>query len=152
MREWLEQQAVAGFLGVDDPNAPPDQRRYRLPAAYRAVFVEEENLNYLTPLAAIAIDVLAPLEQLLDAYRTGEGVPFEAYGTDLVDAIGAINRPQFVNLIADWLATIPEVDARLQAAPPARIADVACGTAQSSIAMARAYPRVLVDAIDVDAT
>ena len=151
-REWLEQQAVAGFLGVDDPNAPPDQRRYGLPAAYRAVFVEEENLSYLTPLAAIAVDVLLPLEQLLDAYRSGEGLPFEAYGTDLVDAIGAINRPQFVNLIADWLAAMPEVDARLQAAPPARIADVACGTAQSSIAMARAYPQVFVDAIDVDAT
>ena len=152
VREWLEQQAVAGFLCVDDPNAPLDQRRYGLPAAYRAVFVEEENLSYLTPLAAIAVDVLVPLEQLLDAYRTGEGVPFEAYGTDLVDAIGAINRPQFVNLIADWLAAMPEVDARLQAAPPKRIADVACGTAQSSIAMARAYPQVFVDAIDVDAT
>jgi len=152
VREWLEQQAVAGFLCVDDPNAPLDKRRYGLPAAYRAVFVEEENLSYLTPLAAIAVDVLVPLEQLLDAYRTGEGVPFEAYGTDLVDAIGAINRPQFVNLIADWLAAMPEVDARLQAAPPARIADVACGTAQSSIAMARAYPQVFVDAIDVDAT
>ena len=47
---------------------------------------------------------------------------------------------------------MPEVDARLQAAPAARIADVACGTAQSSIAMARAYPHVFVDAIDVDAT
>jgi SAM-dependent methyltransferase len=152
VREWLEQQAVAGFLCVDDPNAPLDKRRYKLPAAYRAVFVEEENLNYLTPLAAIAVDVLVPLEQLLHAYRTGEGVPFEAFGTDLVDAIGAINRPQFVNLIADWLAAMPEVDARLQAAPPARIADVACGTAQSSIAMARAYPQVFVDAIDVDAT
>jgi SAM-dependent methyltransferase len=152
VREWLEQQAIAGFLCVDDPTAPLDKRRYGLPAAYRAVLVEEENLSYLTPLAAIAVDVLVPLERLLDAYRTGEGVPFEAYGTDLVDAIGAINRPQFVNLIADWLATMPEVDARLHAAPPARIADVACGTAQSSIAMARAYPQVLVDAIDVDAT
>jgi SAM-dependent methyltransferase len=152
VREWLEQQAIAGFLCVDDPTAPLDKRRYGLPAAYRAVLVEEENLSYLTPLAAIAVDVLVPLERLLDAYSTGEGVPFEAYGTDLVDAIGAINRPQFVNLIADWLATMPEVDARLHAAPPARIADVACGTAQSSIAMARAYPQVLVDAIDVDAT
>ena len=119
VREWLEQQAVAGFLSVDDPNARLDQRRYGLPAAYRAVFVEEESLSYLTPLAAIAVDVLVPLEKLLDAYRTGEGVPFEAFGTDLVDAIGAINRPQFVNLIADWLAAMPEVDARLQAAPPA---------------------------------
>lgn len=151
VREWLEQQAVAGFLAVDNPDAKAGERRYRLPDAHRAVFVGEEDLNYLTPLAAIAIDVLGPLEQLLDAYRSGGGVPFEAYGTDLVKAIGAINRPQFVNLIADWLGAIPEVDTRLRAVPPARIADVACGTAQSSIAIARAYPGVSVDAIDVDA-
>jgi SAM-dependent methyltransferase len=152
VREWLEQQAVAGFLTVEDPNVDAAARRYGLPAAHRAVFVDEENLNYLTPLAAIAIDVLRPLEQLLDAYSTGDGVPFEAYGTDLVQAIGAINRPQFVNSVADWLASIPEVDRRLRAMPPARIADVAAGTAQSSMAIARAYPRVSVDAIDIDET
>jgi hypothetical protein len=119
VREWLEQQAVAGFLAVDDPNVDAAARRYGLPAAHRAVFVEEDSLNYLTPLAAIAIDVLRPLELLVDAYSTGDGVPFEAYGGDLVQAIGAANRPQFVNLAADWLASIPEVDRRLRAMPPA---------------------------------
>jgi 2-polyprenyl-3-methyl-5-hydroxy-6-metoxy-1,4-benzoquinol methylase len=152
VREWLEQQAVAGFLTVDDPDAVPEARRYRLPAAHRPVLVDEDDLNYMTPLAAIAVDVLLPMEQLLDAYRSGAGVPFEAYGPDLVDAIGAINRPQFLNLIGDWLGSIPEVDARLRATPAARVGDVAAGSAQSSIAIARAYPGVSVDAIDVDAT
>jgi 2-polyprenyl-3-methyl-5-hydroxy-6-metoxy-1,4-benzoquinol methylase len=152
VREWLEQQAIAGFLTVDDPDAAPDTRRYRLPAEHRAVLVDEDDLNYLTPLAGIAVEVILPMTQLLDAYRSGAGVPFEAYGPHLVDAIGAINRPQFLNLIADWLRSIPEVDARLRATPPARVGDVAAGTAQSSIAIARAYPHVLVDAIDVDAT
>ncbi|MGH9110828.1 MAG: class I SAM-dependent methyltransferase [Acidimicrobiales bacterium] len=151
VREWLEQQAVAGFLGVDDPDAAAGERRYRLPDAHRAVFVEEEDLNYLTPLASLAIGVLGPLEQLEAAYRNGGGVPYEAYGVVSRDGIGAINRPQFVNLVAAWLAAIPEVDARLRRQPPARVADVACGTAWSSIAMARAYPEVTVDAIDVDA-
>src|SRR5262249_14216981 len=132
------------------PPAPPPPPPRALPAPHRAVFVEEDNLNYLAPLAAIAVDVLRPLELLVDAYNTGDGVPFEAYGTDLVQAIGAINRPQFVNLVAGWLASIPGVDSRLRAMRPARIADVAAGTAQSSIAIARAYPRVSIDAIDID--
>jgi Methyltransferase small domain len=118
------------------------------PPAYRPVFVDEEDLNHLTPLATLAIAVCGPMGALLDAYRTGGGVPYEAY--DLHEAIGAINRPQFVNLAGDWLASIPEVDARLRAQPPARVADLACGTAWSSIAIARAYPGVTVDAIDVD--
>jgi tRNA A58 N-methylase Trm61 len=152
MREWLEQQAIAGLLTVETPDAAPAARRYRLPAEHRRVLVDEDDLNYLTPLASIAVDVITPMAQLLDAYRSGAGVPFEAYGPDLVDAIGAINRPQFLNLIGDWLRSINEVDARLRAAPPARIGDVAAGTAQSSISIAHAYPQVLVDAIDVDAT
>jgi 2-polyprenyl-3-methyl-5-hydroxy-6-metoxy-1,4-benzoquinol methylase len=148
VREWLEQQAVAGFLSVDDPEADTLERRYALPSSHRPVFVDEEELSYLTPLATLAIGVCGPMEALLDAYRTGGGVPYEAY--DVHEAVGAINRPQFVNLIADWLASIPEVDARLRADPAARVADLACGTAWSSIAIARAYPKVIVDAIDVD--
>jgi SAM-dependent methyltransferase len=150
-REWLEQQAVAGFLTVDDVDASPAERRYDLPAAHRPVFVDEEDLHLLTPLATLAVAVLGPIDALLEAYRTGRGVPYEAYGADTRDGIGALNRPQFVHLVGDWLASIPEVDARLRAQPPARIADLACGTAWSSIAIARAYPQVIVDAIDIDA-
>jgi SAM-dependent methyltransferase len=150
VREWLEQQAVARFLSVDDPDAEAGERRYGLPADHRPVLVQQDNLNYLTPPAGIAIDVLGPLEQLLAAFRTGDGVPFEAYGTDLVEAIGAINRPQFVNFAGEWLGSISDVDSRLRGMPPARIGDVAAGTAQSSIAIAHAYPQVSIDAIDVD--
>jgi hypothetical protein len=78
VREWLEQQAVAGFLTVDDPAAEAAVRRYRLPDEHRSVLVDETDLSYLTPLASIAVDVILPIEQLLDAYRTGAGVPFEA--------------------------------------------------------------------------
>ncbi|HZN75207.1 MAG TPA: class I SAM-dependent methyltransferase [Micromonosporaceae bacterium] len=152
VREWLEQQAVAGLLTVDAADAEPSARYYHLPAAHGPVLADENDLNYLTPLAGIAVDVLLPFEQLLDAYRTGAGVPFEAYGPALVDAIGAANRPQFANMIGDWLGSIPDVLARLRATPPARVGDVACGTAQSSIAIARAFPEVTVYALDVDAT
>jgi SAM-dependent methyltransferase len=65
--------------------------------------------------------------------------------------MAAANRPQFLHLLADWFASIPDVDARLRAEPPARIADLGCGSGWSSIALARAYPSTRVDAIDVDA-
>ncbi len=151
VREWLEQQAVAGFLSVDNPDAAPGELRYGLSDAHRAVFVEEENLNYLTPLATLAIGVTGPMDALLAAYRTGGGVPYEDYGADVREGIEAINRPMFANQLADWLASIPEVDARLRAEPPARVADLACGSGWSSVAIARAYLKVTVDAIDIDA-
>jgi SAM-dependent methyltransferase len=150
VREWLEQQAVAGFLSVDNPDAEPDHRRFGLPEAHRPVFVDEEDLNHLTPLATLAVGILRPIDMLLDAYRRGGGVPYEAFGADTREGISGINRPMFVNQLADWLASMPEVDTRLRAQPPARVADLACGTAWSSIAIARAYPGVTVDAIDID--
>jgi 2-polyprenyl-3-methyl-5-hydroxy-6-metoxy-1,4-benzoquinol methylase len=150
VREWLEQQAVAGFLSVEDADAEPAERRYALPAAHRPVFVEEESLNHLVPLATLAIGVLAPMDALLEAYRSGGGVPYEAYGADTREGIATLNRPMFVNQLAGWLGSIPEVDARLRAQPPARVADLACGAAWSSVAIARAYPDVIVDAIDAD--
>ncbi len=149
-REWLEQQAVAGFLSVDDAGAAAKERHYGLPEAYQPIFVDADNLNYLAPLATLAISVLGPLEALLAAYRGGGGVPYEAYGADTRDGIGALNRPGFVNQLAEWLSSIPEVNTRLEGEPPARVGDIACGSGWSSIALARAYPRVTVDAIDVD--
>jgi hypothetical protein len=140
-REWLEQQAVAGFLTVDAPNAAANERRYRLPTAHRPVFVDDEDLSYLTPLATLAIGVLSPMEALLQAYRTGGGMRYEDYGSDLLAAIGAINRPQFLHLLAGWLASIPVVDARLRATPPARVADVGCGTARGAHQLGRGWQR-----------
>ncbi len=67
VREWLEEQAVAAFLAVDDADAAPRERRYSLPEAHRAVFVEVESLNYLTPLARVSVGVVAPMDQLLEA-------------------------------------------------------------------------------------
>ena len=143
VREWLEQQAVAGFLVVDDPAADAHARRYTLPEAHRAVFVDEQNLSYLTGLAQFVMGVLRPMDRLIAAYRSGAGVPYEAYGADAVEGIAAANRPQFHNLLADWFAAIPEVDRRLRADPPAQVADLGCGSRWSSIAIARAYPRRL---------
>jgi 16S rRNA G1207 methylase RsmC len=51
----------------------------------------------------------------------------------------------------EWLPAIPAIDRRLRARPPARVADLACGMGWSSIAIAHAYPLVMVDGFDLDA-
>jgi ubiquinone/menaquinone biosynthesis C-methylase UbiE len=45
---------------------------------------------------------------------------------------------------------VPDVDARLRADPPARVADLACGLGWSTIAMAQAYPKIVIDGLDLD--
>jgi SAM-dependent methyltransferase len=95
---------------------------------------------------------LRPLDAVMEAYRTGEGVPYADYGTDLHEGQARFTRPMFDQLLTqEWLPAVPEVHERLLADPPARVADVACGEGRSSLAIARGYPKVRVDGIDVDA-
>lgn len=74
------------------------------------------------------------LPDLLDAFRTGAGVPYPAYGDDAVDAQAALNRPAFTHQLAgEWLPAIPDLHARLSdSARPARVADVGCGLGWAS--------------------
>jgi SAM-dependent methyltransferase len=88
---------------------------------------------------------------VLDAYRNGGGVPYDAYGLDLREGQAAINYPAFAHHLAgEWLPSLPEVHARLQSDPPALVADIGCGYGWSSIGIAQGYPNVQADGFDLD--
>jgi 2-polyprenyl-3-methyl-5-hydroxy-6-metoxy-1,4-benzoquinol methylase len=150
-REWLEQQAVAGVLATDDAARPADDRRFALPSPHRAVLLDEVNPYFVAPVVYALAGIARVLPELPAAYRSGAGVPFSAYGDEIRDHIEQLNRPMFVNdLGTAWLPAIPELHDRLQADPPARVAEMACGSGWASIALARAYPKARVDAFDLD--
>ncbi len=150
-REWLEQQAVAGFLAVDDAALPADQRRYTLPPGHAAVLVHEEDLAHVAPFAEMLVGVAGALPDVVAAYRTGAGVPYERYGADFRRGQGGINRPLLASeLTGHWLPAIADLHARL-GEPTARIADVGCGVGWSTIALARAYRHADVHGFDLDA-
>ena len=151
-REWLEQQAVAGFVAVDDATRPAGERRYRLPAEHAGVLVDPDHAAHVAPFAEMVAGVGGALQQVIEAYRTGRGVPYEAYGAAFVTGQGGINRPAFrQDLTRAWLPAVPDLHRRLQGDPPARIADVGCGVGWSTLALARAYPRATVIGYDLDA-
>ncbi len=151
-REWLEQQAATGILEVDDAEADAHQRRFSIPAGHDEVLLEETSLNYAAPFGMVFAGAVRPLDELLAAFRSGDGVPYEHYGADLYEGQEAFTRPMFTHLLGvEWLPAVPDVHERLLAQPGARVADVACGCGWSSIGIARAYPLVTVDGIDLDA-
>ncbi|MEW6401892.1 MAG: class I SAM-dependent methyltransferase [Chloroflexota bacterium] len=151
IREWLEQQTVAGILEVEDPSQSTKWRRFRLPPGHAEPLIDCSSLNYLSPMAQLLIGAVRPLPAVLDAYRKGGGVPYKAYGSDLRDGQAAINYAAFWHqLPKEWLPTIKDVHARLQADPPARVADIGCGYGWSSMGMARGYPKIHVDGFDLD--
>ncbi len=86
--------------------------------------------------------------------ETVDGATYERsgrYGADIRHFIAQINRPMFLNLLAqEGFPAVPGLVQRLTADPPARVLDVGCGTGWSSIAIARAYPKVTVVGLDLD--
>lgn len=152
IREWLEQQTITGILQVEEAHVDAAARRYSIPAGHAEVLLERDSLRYLTPLGRFTIGVLSGLPKVLEAFKTGSGVAYPDYGVDAREGQAEANRTAFVNLLgAQWLPALPDLHARLQADPPARVADIACGTGWSSLAMARAYPNVVIDGFDSDA-
>jgi SAM-dependent methyltransferase len=149
-REWLEHQAVGALLEVDDASAAPGERRYSLPDAHAEVLLDRDSLAYAGPLARLLPAIGAVMPELLDAYRTGGGVPWGAYGADAITGQADLNRPLYLHVLGqEWLPSLPDIDARLRAG--AHVADVACGAGWSSIGIAKAYPAVRVDGYDSDA-
>lgn len=151
VREWLEQQAATAVLAVDDAAADALERRYSLPAGHDEALLDETSLNYMAPVGLLVAGAVRPLAALVEAFRSGDGVPYADYGADLHEGQARFTRPMFENLLgSEWLPSVDDVDSRLRADPPARVADVACGEGRSSMAIARAYPKVHVDGIDLD--
>jgi 2-polyprenyl-3-methyl-5-hydroxy-6-metoxy-1,4-benzoquinol methylase len=148
VREWLEHHASSGLLDVDDEKAEPLVRRYRLPAEHIPVLADADDVRYEAHKGVDIVRAGRPLPQLVDAFRTGDAPPPLPWAPE---GRAEFNRALFLNLLGkEWLPAIPDIDARLRSEPAARVADVACGTGWSSIAMALAYPKIMVDGFDVD--
>jgi len=150
-REWLEQQAMARILVVSDEAAADADRRYELPPGHIEALTAPSSLAFIAPVAQMVIACARPLPALTDVYRTGAGLPFADYGEDLIDSQARFTGPMFDQLLAsEWLGAVPSLKERLTSDPPARVADIACGEGRSSLAIARGYPKVTVDGLDLD--
>jgi SAM-dependent methyltransferase len=148
VREWLEHHAASGLLDVDDAKADPLARRYRLPPEHVPILADPDHVRYEAYRGVDIVRGGRQLPSLVEAFRTGGApppLPWEPEGR------AEFNRAVFLNLLGkEWLPSLPDIDRRLRSDPPARVADMACGTGWSSIAMARAYPRITVDGFDLD--
>jgi SAM-dependent methyltransferase len=147
VREWLQAQAVSGFVTVG-----PDET-YALAPGVREVLVDNLSPAYLAPLGQLTAALGNVFPDLVAAFRTGEGVPYSAYGPEAVSAQAALNRPAYANdLVPTWLPALPDLNARLaDTVHPARVADLGCGAGWASIELAKAFPHLRIDGLDADA-
>jgi 2-polyprenyl-3-methyl-5-hydroxy-6-metoxy-1,4-benzoquinol methylase len=137
---------VGGLLEVDG------EHRFSLPDGYRDVLVDPESISLMAPLSRMVVAAFGQLPAVVDAYRSGSGHPWEAYGADMREGQASFNRPAVTHLLGnEWLPSVIDVHERLNADPPARVVDIGCGEGWSTLAIARAYPRSQVVGVDLDA-
>lgn len=83
VREWLEQQAASGILELEDHGVDAGARRFSLPLGHDEALIDETSLNCIAPIGQLVVACARPIGAVLEAFRTGEGVPYANYGVDL---------------------------------------------------------------------
>src|SRR2546426_6848607 len=100
-REWLEQQTTAQIVACDIDRDPVT---FTLPAGHAEVLLDVDSLSFMGASVSQLYSITNAFEHVVEAFRSGGGVPYEAYGTDSVEGQGAGNRPAFLTTLPnDWL-------------------------------------------------
>ena len=143
--EWLSCMAAGNYIDYD-----PTSNQFSLSPEHAVCLLNQDSAEYTLPFVAWIPSVARVLPSLMNAFRSGGGVPYEEYGDDArVDGIGLANRPLFENeYVSKWIPTMPDIEERLKKG--ARVADIGCGIGWSSIVLAQGFPNIQIDALDGD--
>lgn len=144
-REWLEQQAMSGFLLRDGDS-------YSLAPGAAEVLCRPGTTLWLAPMMRDFAAAAALWSRIADAVASGSGLTLKDFGPDMIEAQADLNAAQLLENLPDvWLETaLPHLHARMDAGEPVRVADIGCGGAWAAISLARRFPSVAVDGYDVD--
>jgi SAM-dependent methyltransferase len=144
-REWLEQQAMSGYLVVEDGV-------FRLAPGVAESLARPGTSAWVAPMLRQFAAAAAHWADVADGARTGAGLPWAGFGRDMYESQSDVNAAALLESLAGtWLpAALPGLHARLSAGETVRVADVGCGGGWAGIALARAFPGVHVDGFDVD--
>lgn len=145
-REWLEQQAATEVL---DATRDGDTWRFALPAEHAAVLLDPDALDGMAGTVRQVVAELVMVPRLVEAFQTGQGIPYADYGPDESEGQTMSTRPVYRAEVASWFAAVPDLHARLERGA-ARVLDIGCGIGWSSVSIANAFPAAMVDGIDRD--
>lgn len=145
LEEWLAAMFCAGYVEHD-----ADADTWTIPDEHAVFFAEERSEYYLGGLFKGGPALMAMAPKVAEAFETGQGIPFQAYGDGQPLAVEQMNRAVYeARFISKWLPAMPQVVERLKAG--GRAIDIGCGTGVIPVLLARAFPEARVAGLDFDA-
>lgn len=134
VREWLGAMATSGIVTYDAGST-----RFTLPAEH-AVCLTGGGSSNLARFSLMNTHVGRHVAAVAECFRTGGGVPYEAFRPEFTDVMDAANRNTFdEHLVNDHVPMVPGLDQLLREG--GRLADAGCGTGHALVVLAREYPR-----------
>ncbi len=133
IREWLHQQGAAGVLEFRGDG------RFALSPEGVAVLSDESHPAFGGGFFSQLPQMLAVAEKLPESFRTGLGLPYDAFGPEGARGIERGCGPWFRALLVPMV--LPRIDGVVPALEKGvDVADVGCGAGVALIEMAKAFP------------
>jgi len=134
VREWLGNQAAGGYVTYD-----PASDRYTLPDEHALALADEESPFYILGIYDLIASLYADEDQILEAFRSGEGMGWHEHDHRLFRGTERFFRPGYrASIVTEWIPALDGVQEKLERG--AKVADVGCGHGASTIVMAEAFP------------
>ena len=133
IREWVQGQATAKLLEYRG------EGRFELSPEAALVLANENSPAFAAGGFCALPQQMAVLEKLPQSFKTGLGLPYDAFGPEGARGVERLIAPWFrAHLVPRALPQLDGVVAKLEAGTKA--ADVGCGSGVALIEMATAYP------------
>jgi SAM-dependent methyltransferase len=134
VREWLSNQVAGGYVAYD-----PAHQTFELETEQAMVVADEDSPVFLAGAFESIAGAYSDHERLIDAFRTGAGIGWEAHDERLYDGVLRLFRPGYAaHLTSEWIPALDGVEERLR--DGISVADIGCGLGASTILMAQSYP------------
>jgi 2-polyprenyl-3-methyl-5-hydroxy-6-metoxy-1,4-benzoquinol methylase len=142
IREWLQGQAAAGLLDYKG------EGRFALSPEAALVLADEHSPLFLAGGFCALPQQMAVLERLPESFKSGLGLPYDAFGPEGARGVERLLAPWFhTQLVPVALPKLEGVVAKLKAG--VKVADVGCGAGVALIEMAKVYPQSAFHGYDI---
>lgn len=149
VREWARNQAAARLVAWEPADRPAeDAQRFFLTPEAVVVLADEQHVAYGMGQFARLPQTMGVLERLPEAFRSGLGLPYDAFGPDGAVGIERSFAPWYHNeLVGTALPMLDGVVAKLEAG--GRAADIGCGAGVAVLLLAKAFPDATISGFDI---